>query len=335
MRGGVDRASLAIRMDRAPITRERERKKSPPAPLCGDTNSLRLDQAGQRVEQLRRVLLATGLWSFNLCFFVGMIAAIISGGGQHTESTIFVWTTGGVAAAGVLPLLAYFLVGRRTSDWWRPRMRETTHTSERETKRRYRMAKRVRRQIRAAQIFDRRRDGGGTLLTEPILVLYTRCRGSLAIFDQEGNRIGSAVRRRDPRAESPGSVLISDVRDSQGQTVLAIHLAERRRRWPKSLPNRTGTYSVCSSDGRELVNIGQPAELASRTVTAGTDVIARLGPEKGQTIDIGDADERQVAQITTKEGWYVVNCKAPVDEPLRSLVLAAGIVWADLRMAQP
>jgi hypothetical protein len=49
-------------------------------------------------------------------------------------------------------------------------------------------------------------------------------------------------------------------------------------------------------------------------------------------LTVSDADGRQVADITCKTEWYVVNWKAPVDEPLRRLVLAASIVWDDARI---
>lgn len=327
-----------------------ERKQSPPAPLCDGTTSLRLNRTGQQVERARNVLQGAGLCC--LCFSggAGLIVAVINGDGEHTEDLAAVLIMAGVAIGGVLLLLAGFLVGRLTSDWWHPRMRETAPTgysreglsvestqrksaspigSEREAKRRYRMARRVRRQIREAQIFDRRLDGGGTLLTEPILVLHGRRRGDLAIFDQEGNQLGSAVRRQGLTSESPGGAWISEVRDSQGRSVLAIRLAARRR-WPKCAPTKTGTYAVCSSDGRELANIGQLTKRSFRTVTVGADPLACL--DEGHSLTVSDADGRQVADITCKTEWYVVNWKAPVDEPLRRLVLAASIVWDDARI---
>jgi len=202
--------------------------------------------------------------------------------------------------------------------------------SERDAKRRYRMAKRVRGQIRKAQIFHRRPDGGGTLLTEPILVLHGTRRGKFEIFDQEGNPLGSAVRVQDPTSEPPGSACISQVRDRQGHLVLAIRLAARGR-WLKCAPTKNGTYVVCSPDGGEIAKIGKSTKDASRTVTAGgTDAIAHLHESRAMTVS--DVDGRQLAQITSNtEEWYVLNCKAPVDEPFRRLVLAASIVWDDSR----
>jgi hypothetical protein len=44
---------------------------------------------------------------------------------------------------------------------------------------------------------------------------------------------------------------------------------------------------------------------------------------------ISDAEGRRVAHITSNRPWYALNYKAPVDEPLRRLVLAASIVWDD------
>src|ERR1700681_4006237 len=47
---------------------------------------------------------------------------------------------------------------------------------------------------------------------------------------------------------------------------------------------------------------------------------------------VSDADGRQIAHITSPGAeWHVVDCKAPVDEPLRSVVLAASIVWDDTK----
>lgn len=352
--GDPPRADSATRTDRAPGVQERERKESRPAPLCDGTTSLRLDERGQQVEQARNALQIAGTCLLLWCPAVAWVVTVINGDGEHSEDPIPLLIAAGVAIVGILLMLGGWLIGRRTSDWWHPRMRETapagysrerrsvqsTQTKsasnadrERAAERRYRMAKRVRGQIRAARIFDRRLDGGGTLLTEPILVVQGQRRGDLAIFDQEGNQLGSAVRIQDPTSESPGSAWISQVRDSQGRSVLAVRLASRRR-WPKSAPSKTGTYAVCSPDGTEIANIGRltkrSSKLSFRTVTVGGDPLARLVQE--QSLTVSDADGRQVALITCKTGWYVVNCKAPVDEPLRSLLLAASIVWDDSRI---
>ncbi len=316
-------------------------RKPPPAPRCDPTTSLRLDPMELRAERLRGDLQGAGLLCLYLCWVIGGLVGAINGGGEPTENLIFLLVTAGVAIGGVLLLLAGSLMGRRTSDWWHPRMRETapigyleatqrestaSRGSECEAKRRYRMAKRVRQQIRHAQIYERRGDGGGTLLTEPILVMHRRPRRDLAIFDQEGNQLGSVVRMQDSTSDSPGSAWISQVRDSQGRSVLAIRLAKRRR-WPKSVPSRTGTYAVHSPDGGEIANIGQLTKAARTVTTGGTDPIARL--DWGPALTISDAEGRQVAHITSNCPWYVLNCTAPVDEPLRRLVLAASIVWND------
>jgi hypothetical protein len=348
--GEPPRATSAMRADRVPGIWETERKKSPPAPLCDRTTSLRLDERGQQVERVRNALQTAGTYLLLLSPAVGWIATVINGDGEHSEDPTGLLIAAGVASVGVLLLLGGRLIGRRTSDWWHPRIRETTPdgyfrdglslestprksasaiNSEREAERRYRMAKRVRGQIRAAHIFDRRLDGGGTLLTEPILVLHGRRRGDLAIFDQEGNQLGAAIRVRDPMSESPGSAWISQVRDSQGLPVLVVRLAARRR-WPKSAPSKNGTYAVCSPNGREIAHVGQWTKRFPRPVTVGGDPLAYL--DEGDSLTVSDADGRQIADITCKTEWYVVNCKAPVDEPLRSFVLAASIVWDDSRI---
>ncbi len=343
-------ADAATRIERLPGIPGTERKKSPPAPLCDGTTSLRLDEGGQQVERVRNALQIAGTFSLLFSPAVAFVVTVINGDGEHSEDLTPLFIGAGVAIVGALLLLGGWLIGRRTSDWWHPRMRETAPAghadegrsvqstltksaspadSEREAKRRYRMARRVRGQIREAQIFDRRLDGGGTLLTEPILVLHGRRRGDLAIFDQEGNQLGSAVRVQDPPSESPGRAWISQVQDSQGRSVLAVRLAARRR-WPKSAPTKNGTYAVCSPDDTELVHIGQLTKHSPRIVTVGGDPLAYL--DEGHSLTISDADGRQVAEITCKTEWYVVNFKAPVDEPVRSLVVAASIMWDDSRI---
>jgi hypothetical protein len=241
--GEPPRATSAIHTDRVPGIRETERKKSPPAPLCDGTTSLRLDERGQQVERVRNALQTAGTCLLLLSPAVAWIVTVINGDGERSEDPTGLLIGAGVAIVGVLLVLGGWLTGRRTSDWWHPRMREmapggysredpsleparrksaSAIDSEREAERRYRMAKRVRGQIRAAHIFDRRLDGGGTLLTEPILVLHGRRRGDLAIFDQEGNQLGTAIRVRDPTSESPEGAWISQVRDSQGRSVFAV-----------------------------------------------------------------------------------------------------------------
>jgi hypothetical protein len=69
---------------------------------------------------------------------------------------------------------------------------------------------------------------------------------------------------------------------------------------------------------------------SSLTVTVESDPLAYL--DEGDSLTVSDADGQHIADITCKAEWYVVNCKAPVDEPLRSLVLAASIVWDDSRI---
>jgi hypothetical protein len=58
--GEPPRPDSAMRTDGVPGIQGGERKKSCPAPLCDSTISLRLDQTGQRVEQVRNILQIAG-----------------------------------------------------------------------------------------------------------------------------------------------------------------------------------------------------------------------------------------------------------------------------------
>jgi hypothetical protein len=343
--GEASRPHSASRRGIAPRIERDERKESPPAPLLDGAASLRLDQAGQLVERARHRLIAAGACCLVGSPMLAFVISLINGDGEHSEDLTPLLGTACMGIAGGLLLLGGFLIGRLTADWWHPRLTEQVSGDsqpvglsfgrprgrsasgpgrELDGERRYGMAKRVRHQLREAQIYERRLDGGGTLLTEPILVLHGRRREAHAIFDQEGNPLGSAVRVTDPTAERRGNDRICEVRDNEGQSVLAIRLAARRR-WLKRLPTKTGTYAICSPAGAEIATVGR-----SGTVTAGDEPVAHL--DEGDRMVISDADGREIAHvIATAERSYVVRYTAPLDEPLRRVVLATAIVWDDTR----
>jgi hypothetical protein len=206
---------------------------------------------------------------------------------------------------------------------WRRPSKATKNSPATGFARQYATAKRVRQELREARVYERRLDGGGTLLTEPILVLHREHRAGFAIFDQEGNPLGLAIRVPGLISGRSGSAAISEVRDTVGKPVLTIRMTVRRR-WRKHPPGKTGTYAICSPDGTRIANIA-----SSGAVTTGDDRVAHLDVSRRVTID--DADGRQIAHITRSAGWYVVQYTAAVDEPLRSLVLATSIVWDDKR----
>jgi hypothetical protein len=193
---------------------QHERQASSPAPLCDDTTSLRLDQHGQQAERVRNLLSAAGGYCIGFSWFLFVIVSAIKGDGEQSGDWVPFLVTAAAIIAGAVLHLAAWLAGRRTVGWWQPRLRahasgasfdglsveppqrpSPSHPANGLTDQ-YATAKRVRQELREARVYERRLDGGGTLLTEPILVLHRERRAGLAIFDQGGQ----SARFSHPRA---------------------------------------------------------------------------------------------------------------------------------------
>lgn len=329
---------------------------------------MKLDETGVRRERLRKRLTIAGLsWFGGLTWLVALIAGSVAGGGEPTEGLVVGVTFGSGTIASIALLLAGDVVGRPNADWWQPRLKEalpgdvdptdgdgrmsqraSRRKNERRAKRRYSRAEQVRSQIRATQIYERRRDGDGTLLGEPILVLNRSRRGVLGVFDQEGNELGSVVRVLDGTSKSEGGVWTAEIRDIRGETVLAVRLApRRRRRWRKDTPIETGVYGICSADGKHLATIGPSKTSDKRTHRAVTaaDSLSLLAHIDEQTArwtvatrwTVADAERRKIGEIVcpsgidSQPGWYVATRNGAVGRPLSSVILAACVVWDDTR----
>jgi hypothetical protein len=297
-------------------------------------------------------------WWGGLAWVVALIAVSIAGGRESNEELVLYLTLGSGTIVSIALTLAGYLIGRRNADWWRPRLKEmlprdadatdsdrrtpqrvSQKSSARREKHRSSMAQQVRSQIREARIYERRGDGNGTLLSEPILVVHRSRDRTLYVFDQEGNEMGRVVRVLHSASKAEGSVWIAELRDTHGHTVLALRLAPRRRRL-KHAPVATGSYAICSADGKHLATIGPP-EIADkrscRTATAGGQLLAHIEEESKLNMTVADADRGKIADIgspvgfSAQSGWYVVNRTDAVEQPLSGVILAACIVWDDTR----
>jgi hypothetical protein len=79
--GEPPRADSPTPSDAGPGIHGKERNESPPAPLCDDTTSLRLDQTGQQVERVRNILQIAGFLC--LCLLCWLIGGIVAERGIH------------------------------------------------------------------------------------------------------------------------------------------------------------------------------------------------------------------------------------------------------------
>ncbi len=187
--------------------------------------------------------------------------------------------------------------------------------------------------------------GGGTLFTEPVLVVNQKAKlievnNEYAIFDQNGAQIGAVRQVGQSKAKKVMRVLTSvdqfmthklQVVDAGGNVVLAL---TRPAKFVKS------RIVVQDATGAEIGAIVQQNAIGKIRfgLEAGGQALGSINAEnwRAWNFNIQDAQGQEIARITkTWEGLakaafttadnYVVQIHAPLQEPLRSLVLAAAV----------
>jgi len=192
---------------------------------------------------------------------------------------------------------------------------------------------------------DSRRAGGGTLFTEPVLVVDQRARlvettTQFAVFDQHGRSLGSVVQvgqslfRKAVRMFTNFDHHLShtfEVRDMDGSVVLKV------TRPAKMLRSR---FVVTRADGTPIGEITQENVFGKVrfAFTVGGESIGELRAENWRAWDFSliDRTGTEVARISkTYAGFvaeafttadnYVVEVHRHLPEPLASMVLASAL----------
>ncbi len=187
--------------------------------------------------------------------------------------------------------------------------------------------------------------GGGTLFTEPVLVVNQKAKlievnNEYAIYDGNGRQIGAVRQVGQSTAKKVIRVLASvdqflthklQVVDMTGAPVLAL---TRPAKWVKS------KIVVEDASGAEVGQIVQENVIGKIHfgLHSGGRKVGSLNAENWRAWNFNIADEggTEVARITkTWEGLaktafttadnYVVQIRRPLEEPLRSLVLASAL----------
>jgi uncharacterized protein YxjI len=187
--------------------------------------------------------------------------------------------------------------------------------------------------------------GGGTLFTEPILVVNQKVKlielvNEYTVFDQSGNQIGSVAEVGQSALKKAARFVSSldqfmthsyEIRDASGTAQLVL---TRPRKIMKS------KFVLTRPDGSAVGEIGQKNMFGKIrfTLTAGGQEVGSLNAEnwRAWNFNVQDASGNEVARITkTWEGLlktaftsadnYVVQIHAPMADPLCSLVLAAAL----------
>jgi uncharacterized protein YxjI len=187
--------------------------------------------------------------------------------------------------------------------------------------------------------------GGGTLFTEPVLVVNQKAKlieinQEFAVYDQAGRQIG-AVRQVGQSAAKKVMRFVADVDqfmthkfqvvDSNGQVVLAL---TRPRKFMKS------RLLVEGGNGQEIGQIVQQNVIGKIrfSLETGGQPVGSLNGEnwRAWNFNVQDSAGREVARITkTWEGLaktmftqadnYVVQIHEPLPQPLHSLVVASAL----------
>jgi uncharacterized protein YxjI len=187
--------------------------------------------------------------------------------------------------------------------------------------------------------------GGGSIFTEPVLVVSQKAKiieleNEYAVYDQHGNQIasvrqtGQSSARKVLRAFTNLDQMLSatlQVTDGHGQVLLGI---SRPTTFMKS------TFSVTDAAGREVGRIAQQNVIGKIRfgLESGGHQVGALRAENWRAWDfhIVEHTETEVARITkTWEGLtrsmfttaddYVVRFHRPLEDPLRSLVVASAL----------
>lgn len=207
-------------------------------------------------------------------------------------------------------------------------------------------AERVKDQVaRQAGVAQPDEGGGGHVLNEPILVVNQKAKlieltNEYDVFDQHGTKVGMVCEVGQSTLKKAARLLTSldqfmthrlEIRDADGTVVLGL---TRPAKFMKS------KFIVTGPDGSEIGGIKQKNALGKKrfALEAGGQDVGMIHAENWRAWDfrIEDASGNEVARIKkTFEGIakavfttadnYVLQFSAPVEEPLRSLIVTAAL----------
>ena len=187
--------------------------------------------------------------------------------------------------------------------------------------------------------------GGGTLFTEPVLVVNQKAKlievsNEYAIYDQNGRQVGAVRQVGQSTAKKVMRMLTSydqfmthkfQVVDASGAPVLALTRPAKLIKSKVLVANGSGTEigQIVQENAIGKIHFG---------LHAGDRKVGSVNAENWRAWNFNIADESgaEVARITkTWEGLaktmfttadnYVVQIHRPLDEPLRSLVVASAL----------
>ncbi len=206
-------------------------------------------------------------------------------------------------------------------------------------------AEKVRDQVQRQAGLDPVSGGGGTLLTEPVLVVNQKAKiveltNEYDVFAQNGTMLGSVSEVGQSTLKKAARLVTSldqfmthtyEIRDASGVCLMRL---TRPRKIMKS------KFQVEAADGSPIGEVGQKKVFGKIrfALTAGGHDVGSLNAEnwRAWNFSVQDASGTEVARVTkTWEGLaktvfttadnYVVQIHRPLDDPLRALVVASAL----------
>jgi hypothetical protein len=184
----------------------------------------------------------------------------------------------------------------------------------------------VRRSLRIARAREHP-IGGGTLLTEPVLVFHGKHRQDLRVFDRDSKELGVA-RWSSEKAKMLDGYGIYGADDEVPLVVV---------KWSPGLLTDSSHYTVLDSE-RVIADLyPQRIKFASglRIMVRG-ERIGSLSPTGLTWERVNDHEGREVARIKDI-GWvrcYVADIEPSLAGPLRAVAVVASIIFAEERTRQ-
>ena len=195
-------------------------------------------------------------------------------------------------------------------------------------------------------------EGGKTIFTEPVLVVNQKAKvvevnNEYAICNQQGDQIGS-VRQVGQSIFKKAFRLLADWDEDLRHTLQVLdvrrHVVLELTR-PSVVLRATSRVIVLDANGNEVGRVvEQRAFSAGYSLESGgtpCGSIVRLTPESDADYSIRDLSGTEVARITetfddpmirslakilfTRANNYIVEIHRPLDDPLRSLVVASAL----------
>jgi hypothetical protein len=181
----------------------------------------------------------------------------------------------------------------------------------------------LQRSLRMAQVREHPL-GGGTLLTEPLLVFHGKHRQDLRVFGRDSKELGVARWSPDKAAKLNGYGIYS-----AGDEVPLVIINWQAPGWLRG----SGNYTVSDSEQVEIATLSPRPFRSGLGIMVRGETIGYLAPPSLRSGYVNDYQGREVARIKDMglARCYVADIEPSLAGPLRAVTVIASIICLDKR----